>query len=340
MIKHDKDDYFILYSNCVPVKGAIRSVICDLQIGKYFYIPNDLFILLKESKRMKLNDLIEQYGVNNSEIINEYLEYLLENNLGFIDSEPELFPAMNLEWDYPSKVTNAIFDVNEKSLIKVNYKKAFRELSELNCHCLQIRFFSKIGYEKLNDLLTLSFDSRIKEIRLFLKFNKDDFESISTNFINEHSRITEIIFFDSGRDETEKIQGVNFTFSSNPNITSEDCGQICHSTFSINIPHFTESLKYNSCLNRKISLDEKGSIKNCPSHNVIYGNINEDSFEEVLNQQKFQHLWKLKKDDIAICKDCEFRYICTDCRVFLNDETNDLSKPLKCTYDPYSAKWN
>ena len=38
-------------------------------------------------------------------------------------------------------------------------------------------------------------------------------------------------------------------------------------------------------------------------------------------------------------KDCEFRYICTDCRVFIQEDANILSKPLKCNYNPYTALW-
>jgi len=38
-------------------------------------------------------------------------------------------------------------------------------------------------------------------------------------------------------------------------------------------------------------------------------------------------------------KDCEFRYICTDCRVFIQEDTDILSKPLKCKYNPYEATW-
>jgi hypothetical protein len=41
-----------------------------------------------------------------------------------------------------------------------------------------------------------------------------------------------------------------------------------------------------------------------------------------------------------VCKDCEFRYICTDCRAYLEDPYNEYSKPLKCGYDPYTGEWS
>lgn len=40
-----------------------------------------------------------------------------------------------------------------------------------------------------------------------------------------------------------------------------------------------------------------------------------------------------EKDDIHICKMCEFRYMCFDCRVYITDINDIYSKPLKCKYD-------
>jgi radical SAM protein with 4Fe4S-binding SPASM domain len=53
----------------------------------------------------------------------------------------------------------------------------------------------------------------------------------------------------------------------------------------------------------------------------------------------FKKYWSITKDQINVCKDCEFRYICTDCRAYTTNIDNDYSKPLKCSYDPYKGKW-
>jgi len=53
----------------------------------------------------------------------------------------------------------------------------------------------------------------------------------------------------------------------------------------------------------------------------------------------FKDLWSINKDQIEVCKDCEFRYVCTDCRAFITDPDNRYSKPSTCTYDPYTAQW-
>lgn len=47
-----------------------------------------------------------------------------------------------------------------------------------------------------------------------------------------------------------------------------------------------------------------------------FGNIKDTTLEETLQDPNFKKYWKLTKDEIEICKDCEFRYICTDCRAY------------------------
>lgn len=71
-----------------------------------------------------------------------------------------------------------------------------------------------------------------------------------------------------------------------------------------------------------------------------YGNISTVELSDVLMLDAFKKPWSIKKDDILICRDCEFRYICVDCRAYRQDEGDWLSKPLKCNYDPYTATYN
>ncbi len=48
---------------------------------------------------------------------------------------------------------------------------------------------------------------------------------------------------------------------------------------------------------------------------------------DVIGSEEFQFLWKVSKDQISICNVCEFRYICTDCRAF--HENEDYSEKQK-----------
>jgi hypothetical protein len=70
-----------------------------------------------------------------------------------------------------------------------------------------------------------------------------------------------------------------------------------------------------------------------------YGNIKDTTLKEALEKPGFKDLWFIHKDQIDVCQDCEFRYICTDCRAFIKDSNNIYSQPAKCGYNPYIAKW-
>ena len=118
------------------------------------------------------------------------------------------------------------------------------------------------------------------------------------------------------------------------------CGVISPLYFSMSMATFLEAQRYNTCLHKKISIDRKGRIKNCPSMATNFGSIASTSLEEVLQKTKFREFWEVTKDQTAICKDCEFRYICTDCRAFAAPKQGQLyGKPSKCSYNPYEAKW-
>jgi SPASM domain peptide maturase of grasp-with-spasm system len=102
---------------------------------------------------------------------------------------------------------------------------------------------------------------------------------------------------------------------------------------------YSEAIQFNTCLNCKASIDTDGEIKNCPSMKKSFGNYREVSLLEIVKKPEFKKLWTVKKDDIEVCRDCEFRYICTDCRVFIKNLDNIFSQPLYCTYNPYIARW-
>ena len=66
-----------------------------------------------------------------------------------------------------------------------------------------------------------------------------------------------------------------------------------------------------------------------------------ENLKKIINQKDFLKIWKLKKDNISVCKECEFRYICPDNRVpILNKRSNTYAHKTKCNYDPKTTKWN
>lgn len=148
-----------------------------------------------------------------------------------------------------------------------------------------------------------------------------------------------MIYVHSCNQSYANLTNINIVFSEKEISSAKCCGFVDPNNFGVNLPFVLESKKNNSCLNKKISIDQLGNIRNCPSLSTSFGNITENKLEDIVKIKKFKEYWNIPKDSITVCKDCEFRYICSDCRAYVEDPKDKYSKPLKCGYDPYSTKW-
>ena len=148
------------------------------------------------------------------------------------------------------------------------------------------------------------------------------------------SNVIRIAIYDSDNDHSDN----NVIFVKN-SLSNVSCGKISPELFMINPVFYTASHFHNTCLSRKISVDFDGSIKNCPSMSQSFGNIRDTTLLEALEHPEFKKYWNITKDKVSVCMNCEFRYICTDCRAYLEEPGDSHSKPLKCGYNPYTGEW-
>ncbi len=335
-------EYFILFSNCIPVKGNMRSIICDLHNHALKLIPNDLYKILVDFRGQSIDEIKQKFNNDFDDVIDDYFNFLIENNLGFYTDESSRFPKLSLDWKTPLQITNAIIDVNDTS--NHNFNTVFIQLEELTCKHLQIRFFSNtslIQIEKISSLLK-KIESCIISVDFVMPYDNNlEIESIN-QIILDNSRITSFFIYNADNNLNVKPvrRGLNHFIYTKETISEHlSCGVINSDYFSINIKNFTESLSHNSCLNRKISIDVNGDIKNCPSMPQSFGNVKDTTLQQALAHKDFKKYWNITKDQIDVCKDCEFRYVCTDCRAYKENPEDDYSKPLKCGYNPYTNEW-
>jgi SPASM domain peptide maturase of grasp-with-spasm system len=335
------NNYLKLFASCVLVKGVQRSTICDLQRNKYHFIPNSLYEILSEYKDLSTVEILLKFeDFKDRKIIIDYFNFLIKNELAFVTPEPDLFPEIEKVFHQPSIISNSILDIGLDSPLE-NLEKYFQDLTILGCKALELRFFVNVSNETIELILKETKNSSLNSIELLLPFNSKREAKWANKILKNHKRVCSIIFHSSKKEEFNyNEKNKCFVGYIKKKVDSAMCcGNVRMDRFAINIPHFMESLNFNSCLNKKISLDEFGQIKNCPSSSIIYGNIKATSIIDVVANPNFRKLWNINKDQITICKDCEFRYICTDCRIFINDTNDIFSKPSKCNYDPYTTKW-
>lgn len=332
--------YLKLFACCIPVKGASISIICDLQRSSFHYIPNELYEILIQEPHILLETLLEQYPEEERETLMEYFNFLVDEEYAMLTNSPDSFPAIDNNYITPELINNAIIDFSDKSNHAL--EKLIPSLDDLGCKHLELRFFSHASLDFICDEVLSHFDdTRIRSITLYLKYSKElTKENIHARVIKRYPFVLNIIVHAAPSNEQyEDIKYRSIVYISDIISSEKHCGLIRFEYFSINYSTFFESLKYNSCLNKKIAIDSNGLIKNCPSVSKSYGSHRTIDIKDVAKSSEFQSIWNISKDQVQICKDCQFRYICTDCRAYIESPTDIYSKPLKCGYSPYTNEW-
>lgn len=339
--------YLKLFENCQIITGENRAIVCDLQRNDYVLIPLDLASLFDKDKKLEPDEIRFQLDNDSIHVFNDYLSLLKEKEFVFSCSEEELplFPDLSNEFAYPAIATNMIVDYNKNS--KHDFQAILKNfIISANCRHLELRFFDIVDFKVIDGIMAFLNRSLVKSIQIYLKESQKVDYTFIIDWVKRNKKILKLVIHSS----TENIimrtpeYGFGAIVKIKQKISSSiHCGLIHPNYFNTQIKSYTESLHHNSCLNRKISIDVNGDIKNCPSMPESYGNIRDTSLEEALSKPGFKKYWNITKDDIEVCKDCEFRYICTDCRAYTErtkfNDNIDLSKPLKCGYNPYTNEW-
>ena len=102
---------------------------------------------------------------------------------------------------------------------------------------------------------------------------------------------------------------------------------------------YIENIFYNSCWNKKIAITSSGDLLPCIfARDEVIGNIKKSS-KDILKEKVIEK-WKITKDKVETCKDCEFRYCCHDCRPLAKAINGNIySKYPRCCYNPYTGEW-
>lgn len=330
---NNENQYLVLFSCCIPVKGHVQGVIMDIQRNKYFNVPNDVIDVAIQLNQVSFIEVEELYS-SDEETFHEYVDFLLKNELVFWASQPSDFPVISKKPWFLSPITNAIVEIRDLDILSYNVPY---QLSNLNCQWVEIRYL-RHDFVYLYECIKQFQNTRIRAIEIVIQSPCTDKQLV--DILNLSARITKITIFDAGKSHLEKKLGVDIVSLKNKYEGSLHCGHVSKAEFAVNLPMYLDSLNGNSCLANKISIDHNGQIKNCPSMRTSYGSIADTELKDALKKEEFTKYWPISKDDIKVCNVCEFRYICTDCRAFTENPADEFSKPLKCGYNPYTGIWS
>ncbi|MEK7193686.1 MAG: radical SAM protein [Patescibacteria group bacterium] len=106
---------------------------------------------------------------------------------------------------------------------------------------------------------------------------------------------------------------------------------------------FTQRHYGHNCFSKKVCVGPSGDVYPCiMERDMSYGNVLETSLENILKKGRAQRIRQLSKDHIEICRDCEYRYACFDCRPKaknMDKSGSFVAKPTECLYSPYLGEW-
>lgn len=102
-----------------------------------------------------------------------------------------------------------------------------------------------------------------------------------------------------------------------------------------NLKDSIKSIYEENCFSTHLYIGSNLNVYPCPmERRLCHGNLKDVPLKKILKPQ----ILNFSKKEVEGCKDCEYRYLCRDCRAdSLNGDLRE--KPWYCTYNPYEGTW-
>jgi SPASM domain peptide maturase of grasp-with-spasm system len=340
-MKYLLDKRIHIFSNCILIDGINRGIIYDLQRHTFEYVPKMLINFLREVNGNKLENTLKKYILNDNKVLfDEYLNFLINNEFVFFNYLPKKnFPLISKIFNRPYKITNLIIDISNKNIEII--EKIVNTIDFIGVESLQLRFFKNNFTLYFNEVMDKLFNSSVRSIEIIVD-NNDLFSCEIDEITLKYNKIVKVIIFNSTKNEIIHLKKTKaLLLLTKEKITYNSKNIIDISNFSVNIDLYVESVNYNNYFHRKLYIDSEVKIKNSPELENDFGTLSDNNTEgllEIINSDSFQKYWKIKKDDILVCKNCEYKYMCVDSRVPIKLAENYYFNE-ECNYNPYISKW-
>lgn len=331
---------FNLFANCILQNGYNSYIICDLQRQKIKHIPKTLFYILRRYKAKPVEEIKKIFDNKYNEAIDEYFKFLYESEFGFYCSvnELKLFPALDLSFDHPALITNAIIDINRKSPFELHF--VFSQLEKLHCRHLQLRLMDNYPSAEIMKIAGMFKKYSFRSVELVLQYTPGiDTRTILKLYSLEV--VSQIHLFGVPEKQLNtfsrlsKDHAVHAYTKSIPIIP----GNTGVEKLQLNISLFSESQKHHVYFNRKLYIGSGGEIKNAPECEEVSGYVQQSDLFSIISNPEFQKYWDIKKDKTDVCRDCEYRHMCMDNRVPKQRSSGEWYHEKECDYNPFISKW-
>lgn len=156
------------------------------------------------------------------------------------------------------------------------------------------------------------------------------YELVKEDLLINNIRISTLLLLDSKDNYTDedKLTGTKLIYSTEKYFSWDEVIEI--EDFRINYDTFIEAQKFNLGLNKKISIDSQGFIRNYPNHKSVFGNIKKISLSVIINDENLKKMWSIPNDLIDLCNKCPYRYCCLSNSELFQINDNSFKKLKYC----------
>lgn len=109
-------------------------------------------------------------------------------------------------------------------------------------------------------------------------------------------------------------------------------------TRNATLQFFERCQEYHPCLGGILTISSDGYVYVCRTmREKSLGNVLDTNLSEIIRNRKeeIEKFWNVTRDNIAPCRDCEYRYSCMECRAI----EKDVYQTNLCHYNPHAGEW-
>lgn len=321
--------YIYIYPNVKFVKGYKRNLIYDLYKGEYYSISDSYYCFFKD-KPLEINIHHQKYLYKGKNITG-FIKFVIDRNLGILSKVKLFFNEIDLNLSLPNYIYNIQIEI---SSIMFDIRIFFNVIEELGVQNIDFFLLDDFNKKAIESYLRLLSNTKIRSIRIVL------YEKINENYLKKlidlNAKIIIVEIYNSTDYKSYNYRGtdiIEYNYFHKKDLVFQ----------RPNILLYSESIKFNTYFYKYLFVSGQGEVKMNPysiNDFILIDTIKDyHILEEFILTDKYNPYKTIHKDMIDICKDCEFRYLCVDCREPIQKNETLWCYKSECDYNPYIVKW-
>lgn len=297
-----KNKFFTLFSSTKGVRGKHRGAFYILDEGRIELVPNEMIIIAELLQNFSIYECAQK--VDSEDVLEEYLNFMVEKKIGFFTSQPERFATIDNIYEVPSRIFISNIEYSQNS--QYDLRSFIQELSDNLCKHVELRlYFESIETDDLERIFRYFDGTTIRSINVYLsRYSNEDLNQLR-NLLKKYRKISSFIIFSQVMERRE----ASISFKSS-NIEDFDRKPYSKDVLQINHHYYTQCQNNNPFYFKKVSIDRVGFLKNNLIDKANYGlyKSGNNVLTRLTKNPTFTRFWYVKPDLIENIKDSELRY--------------------------------